>query len=169
MPAASRRGIVALVCSRALRGAVGVCVVLLVAAGIVLAHFIASLGPLDLAQVEERSIVVSDREGRLLRAFTTPQGRWRLPVGVDDVDPRFITLLTAYEDRRFRSHFGIDVLAMMRAAAQVVLNGRVVSGGSTLTMQVARLLEPREEASVARYQGEADLAKMEAKIKAMLD
>lgn len=149
MPAASRRGIVALVCSRALRGAVGVCVVLLVAAGIGLAHFIASLGPLDLAQVEERSTVVSDREGRLLRAFTTPQGRWRLPVGVDDVDPRFITLLTAYEDRRFRSHFGIDVLAMMRAAAQVVLNGRVVSGGSTLTMQVARLLEPREERDLA--------------------
>src|SRR5690606_13897109 len=138
-----------LIRSRVLRGVAAACAVLLLAGGVVLARFIASLGPLDLAQVEERSTVVSDRDGRLLRAFTTPQGRWRLPVGVDDVDPRFIALLTAYEDRRFRGHSGIDPLAVLRAAGQVAFNGRIVSGGSTLTMQVARLLEPREERDLA--------------------
>ena len=54
-------------------------------------------------------------------------------------------MLLAYEDRRFRTHRGVDPLAMARAAWQWAGNGRVVSGGSTLTMQVARLLEPRAE------------------------
>ncbi|CUA85549.1 penicillin-binding protein 1C [Chelatococcus sambhunathii] len=145
MPAGLSKRLAGLLRSRALRGVVAGCAALFFAAGIGLAQFVASLGPLDLAQVEERSTVVSDRDGRLLRAFTTPQGRWRLPVGVDDVDPGFIALLTIYEDRRFRAHSGIDPLAVLRAAGQVALNGRIVSGGSTLTMQVARLLEPREE------------------------
>ena len=62
---------------------------------------------------------------------------------VADVDPRFLAMLIAYEDKRFRSHHGIDPLALLRAAWQAIRNGRIVSGGSTLTMQVARLLEPR--------------------------
>ena len=55
----------------------------------------------------------------------------------------------AFEDKRFDQHRGIDPLGMLRAAGQMLLNGRVVSGGSTLTMQVARLLEPREERTLA--------------------
>lgn len=85
---------------------------------------------------------VVDREGRLLRPFSLPDGRWRLPARLEDVDPRFITFLEAYEDKRFRAHGGIDLLALGRAAMQMAFEGRVVSGGSTLTMQVARLLEP---------------------------
>ena len=54
-------------------------------------------------------------------------------------------MLLAYEDRRFHEHCGVDPLAMMRAAVQFIGNGRVISGGSTLTMQVARLLEPRDQ------------------------
>ena len=54
-------------------------------------------------------------------------------------------MLLAYEDRRFREHAGVDPLAMARAAWQWAGNGRIISGGSTLTMQVARLLEPRAE------------------------
>src|SRR5690606_7874235 len=73
---------------------------------------------------------------------TTPRGRWRLPVELADVDRRFIDMLLAYEDRHFAEHGGIDWSAMLRAAAQYVgAGGRIVSGGSTLTMQVARLLE----------------------------
>jgi penicillin-binding protein 1C len=79
------------------------------------------------------------RDGTLLRAFAVADGRWRLEPG--PIDPGFTALLLAYEDRRFRTHAGVDPLAMLRAAAQSVLAGRVVSGGSTLTMQVARLLE----------------------------
>jgi penicillin-binding protein 1C len=68
---------------------------------------------------------------------------------VKDVDPRFIDLLLAYEDKRFRQHIGIDPLALLRAAYLLVKERRIVSGGSTLTMQVARLLEPRRERSLA--------------------
>ena len=107
--------------------------------------YAAQLGPLDLAQASHRSVAVNDRNGTLLRAFTTPEGLWRLPVEVRDVDPRLVALLKAYEDRRFDSHHGVDPRAMLRAAWQALSHGRIVSGGSTLTMQVARLLEPRPE------------------------
>lgn len=102
------------------------------------------LGPLDLSALDQGSSVAVDRHGRLLRAFTTEDGRWRLPLTVEEVDPRFIALLQSYEDRRFMEHRGLDHRAFLRAAWQLVTHGRVVSGGSTLTMQVARLLEPRD-------------------------
>ncbi|MBP8289084.1 MAG: penicillin-binding protein 1C [Chromatiaceae bacterium] len=87
------------------------------------------------------SPLVLDRHGRLLRAFTVADGRWRLPVTLAEVDPLFIRILLACEDRRFHDHGGVDVLALARAAQQWATNGRIVSGASTLTMQVARLLE----------------------------
>ncbi len=89
----------------------------------------------------ETSVEVLDREGRLLRAYTVSDGRWRLPVDLADVDPDYVEMLLTYEDRRFRDHAGVDLRAMARAVAQALWNGRVISGGSTLTMQVARLLE----------------------------
>ncbi|WP_170263570.1 penicillin-binding protein 1C [Blastochloris sulfoviridis] len=108
-----------------------------------LALYVHALGPLDLSVAEGRSSVVLDRNGRLLRPYLTDAGRWRLPVAPEDVDPRFLDLLIGLEDRRFFQHQGIDPLALGRAAIQMARQGRVVSGGSTLTMQVARLLEPR--------------------------
>ena len=84
-----------------------------------------------------------DRNGKLLRAYATTDGRWRLPAKVSDVDPRFFDVLFAYEDKRFRSHHGVDPLAVMRATMQFVTSGRLRSGASTLTMQVARLVEGR--------------------------
>jgi penicillin-binding protein 1C len=89
----------------------------------------------------EVSTTVLDRKGRLLRAYTIADGRWRLPVEIGDVDPGYVDQLIAYEDKRFRSHWGVDLIAAARAIGQLVTNGEVVSGGSTLTMQVARLLE----------------------------
>ena len=124
-------------------------VVLAGVGGAALRVYVAALGPLDLSAAKARSTVVLDRNGRLLRPFATQDGRWRLPVGVDEVDPRYLAMLTGYEDRRFERHRGVDPLALARAAGQLLRNGRVVSGGSTLTMQVARLLEPREERSLA--------------------
>lgn len=134
---------------RKLKIAAASCALLLTAATATLLHYAATLPPLDLAAATDRSTVVLDREGRLLRPFLTADGRWKLPVGVDDVDPRYLAMLKAFEDRRFDSHPGIDPLGLARAAGQMLLNGRVVSGGSTLTMQVARLLEPREERNLA--------------------
>ncbi len=87
----------------------------------------------------QTSVEVLDRDGDLLRAYTVADGRWRLAVG--EVDAGYLALLVAYEDKRFYDHAGVDAKAALRAVAQAVWNGRVVSGGSTLTMQVARLLE----------------------------
>ncbi len=100
--------------------------------------------------VAPASTIVVDRDGRLLSAFTTDDGRWRLPADVATVDPRFLKMLVAYEDRRFREHPGVDPLATGRAMLQAVANGRIVSGASTLTMQTARLVEGRPERTFAR-------------------
>ncbi len=89
----------------------------------------------------ETSVEMLDREGALLRAYTVDDGRWRLAVSLDAVDPLYLEMLTAYEDKRFYHHAGVDPLAVLRAVGQAVWNGQLVSGGSTLTMQVARLLE----------------------------
>ncbi len=85
------------------------------------------------------AVEVLDRDGTLLRAYTVADGRWRLDPG--PVDPLFLDMLVAYEDRRFRNHGGVDLRALLRAGWQAARNGHVVSGGSTLTMQAARLLE----------------------------
>ncbi len=108
-----------------------------------------SLGRPPLGKHLEASHVVLDREGRLLRAYATSEGRWRLPATAEDADPRFLKLLFAYEDKRFREHHGVDALALTRAALQFASSGHIVSGGSTITMQVARLLEPRQHRSLA--------------------
>lgn len=91
--------------------------------------------------VPATSVEVVDRDGKLLRPYQVADGRWRLAVDEEQVDPQFLTMLVAYEDGRFYDHAGVDPLALLRAAAQALRYGHVVSGGSTLTMQVARLLE----------------------------
>jgi penicillin-binding protein 1C len=127
---------------------------LLLAAGVALATivaggaFIAALGPAPHGDDLEYSTLVVDRDGHLLRPYATSEGRWRLRAAVGDVDPRFLRMLIAYEDKRFYDHHGVDPLALARAAYLLAVNGRIVSGGSTLTMQVARLLEPRGERSL---------------------
>jgi penicillin-binding protein 1C len=113
------------------------------------AWWIASLGPAPLGRDLAFSTLVLDRDGRLLRPYTAPEGRWRLAVTSADVDPRFVKMLLAYEDKRFDTHHGVDPLALARALAQLIVQGRIVSGASTLTMQVSRLLEPRAERSLA--------------------
>jgi len=107
-----------------------------------------SLGPAPLGRNLEVSPTVLDRDGKLLRAYLTSEGRWRLPATRRDVDPRFLEALLAYEDKRYFAHHGVDPLAMLRAAYQLGSQGRIVSGGSTISMQVARLLEPRRERSI---------------------
>ncbi len=103
--------------------------------------------PLDTAG--QVSAEVLDADGQLLRAFATPEGRWRLKTDVSDVDPQFLRMLVAYEDRRFYDHRGIDPLAIGRAAVQLATSGGIVSGASTLSMQVARLIEPRSGRSLS--------------------
>lgn len=88
------------------------------------------------------SQVVVDRHGRPLRAFADGTGVWRYEVALEDISPYYIEALLTYEDRRFWWHPGVDPLALVRAAGLWLEHGRVVSGGSTITMQVGRLLHP---------------------------
>ncbi len=103
--------------------------------------------PLVLPEERDLSAEVLDADGLLLRAFAASDGRWRLRTELDGIDQEFLKLLASYEDQRFWEHPGVDVLALFRAAGQLIANGRIISGGSTLTMQLARLLEPRRERS----------------------
>ncbi|MDQ0470796.1 penicillin-binding protein 1C [Labrys wisconsinensis] len=120
-------------------------IVVVNAIGFGVSELLRRLGPPPLGQAITYSPLVVDREGRLLRPFTTADGFWRLPATPGEVDKRFLAMLVAYEDKRFYRHPGVDARALLRAAWQALRHGRVVSGGSTLTMQVARLLEPRPE------------------------
>ncbi|EHH05801.1 penicillin-binding protein 1C, partial [Agrobacterium tumefaciens CCNWGS0286] len=103
--------------------------------------------PPPLEAARQRSFEVLDRDGKLLRAFATADGRWRLKTTAAEVDPQFMRMLVAYEDQRFYDHHGVDPLALLRSAWQLASNGRIVSGASTLSMQVARLIEPRADRS----------------------
>ncbi len=124
-----------------------------------------SLPPLPDPKAIATSTIVVDRDGKLLRPFTIADGRWRLPVTGDDVDPKFLKMLIGYEDQHFYSHGGVDPLALVRAAGQFVLaGGHIVSGGSTLTMQVARLIARDSTRSVmGKLQQIALAQKLEAR------
>jgi len=105
----------------------------------------ATMEPVSLEAASQVSVTVLDRDGKLLRPFTTPDGRWRLPLEPSEVDPRYLSILMAFEDKRFYEHHGVDFRAFLRAGYLLARHGRIVSGGSTLTMQVARLLDGRHE------------------------
>lgn len=129
------------------RWIIAICAILVLPLG-GLGGWIASLPPLPLAQARQVSTSVVDRNGKLLRAYAMADGRWRLPVDAKTgVDPGYLNLLLGYEDRRFWSHHGVDPMALGRAAIQLLTRGHIVSGGSTLTMQLARLMEPRQHRS----------------------
>lgn len=99
--------------------------------------------PPDLSRLDHAGAEILDRDGRTLAMAPAPGGVWRLRTAPDQVSPAFLDLLIRTEDRRFYRHYGVDPWAVLRAVGQYVRAGHVVSGGSTLTMQAARLLEPR--------------------------
>jgi len=86
--------------------------------------------------------LVLARDGTPLRAFPDRAHIWRHPLRIDEVSPRYVEAVVAYEDRFFWWHPGVNPFALLRAAGQWLWHGRIISGGSTLTMQVARMLEP---------------------------
>jgi penicillin-binding protein 1C len=100
-----------------------------------------ALPPPSLDRGRNASTLVLAADGSILRGFLSGDGKWRLPVEPDRVDPLYRRMLIAAEDRRFAVHPGVDPIAVLRAAAQFAISGHIVSGASTLTMQVARLLE----------------------------
>lgn len=122
---------------RAIRLVAVTCFTLLVAAAV-----LDRLFPLPLPKGEGGSTVVLARDGTPLRAFADAQGVWRYPTTVKQVSPLYLQALFAYEDRWFWRHPGVNPWALARGALGGLLHGHVVSGGSTLTMQVARIIEP---------------------------
>jgi len=105
--------------------------------------------PPDMTRAINVSPEVVDRNGVLLRPFLTVDGYWRMRTTVRDVSPRYLAMLKSYEDKRFDDHWGVDPLAVVRAGMQFVSARHIVSGGSTLTMQVARILEPPRSRGIA--------------------
>ncbi len=106
--------------------------------------------PPDLSRLASHGTTIRDRHGDVLAVRPAPGGVWRFDTDAEAVPPQLIDMLIATEDARFRWHPGVDPLAAFRAAGQMVFAGHVVSGGSTLTMQVARLLEPKPRGIAAK-------------------
>lgn len=99
------------------------------------------LFPPPLPRGRDTSTLVTARDGTPLRAFADANGIWRYPTSPEQVSPLYVEAVLAYEDRWFWRHPGINPVALLRAAGQWLQRGRIVSGGSTLTMQVARILD----------------------------
>ncbi|AZD06135.1 Penicillin-insensitive transglycosylase & transpeptidase PBP-1C [Pseudomonas chlororaphis] len=97
--------------------------------------------PLPLPKDDLARVVLAE-DGTPLWRFADANGVWRYPVRTDEVSPYYLDALLTYEDRWFYSHPGVNPMALGRAAWQNLTGGRVLSGGSTLSMQVARLLDP---------------------------
>ncbi len=109
--------------------------------------------PLPMEDFQHRHFaqVVVDKNGQPLRAFPDAQGVWRYPVALNQVSPLYLQALINYEDRYFYQHFGVNPLAMVRALGQWIKNGKIISGASTLTMQVARILKPHKKSFSGKF------------------
>lgn len=99
--------------------------------------------PLERLAIERPSPQVTARDGTPLLETVAVDEQWRIPVGLASVAPHVIEATIAVEDERFRRHHGVDPLSIVRAVGQNISAGEVVSGASTITMQLCRLVEPR--------------------------
>ncbi|CFR10716.1 penicillin-binding protein 1C [Yersinia frederiksenii] len=97
--------------------------------------------PLPLTEVQVARVVVAE-DGTPLWRFADADGVWRYPVSLRDVSPYYLQALLTFEDRWFYRHPGVNPLSLIRAAGQDLRAGKILSGGSTLSMQVARLIDP---------------------------
>ncbi len=118
--------------------------------------------PPPLAALERpAAVTVLAADGQPLRMFLPADERWRLPVRLGELPPTLPAALVAAEDRRFWSHPGVDPLAVARASWQNLRAGRIVSGASTLPMQLARLAEPAPRTLAAKLREAARALQLE--------
>jgi penicillin-binding protein 1C len=113
--------------------------------------------PQELSAPAPASVRAVDRTGRLLREVRAGDGKRARPIPLDEMGTAIERAMIAAEDRRFYDHHGVDPRALARAFAQNLWHRRVVSGGSTLTMQLARTLRPRPRTLAGKWR-EAALA-----------
>ncbi len=132
-------------------------IALLLVASILLLLLWARWGPMDPLFDTPRSTVLLDRHGELLGATVAADGQWRMPPP-DSLPARFVRSLLEFEDRRFHRHHGVHLPSLYRAWRQNRRAGRIVSGGSTITMQVARMAGGTGERTHARKLREILLA-----------
>ncbi|MDP1678160.1 MAG: penicillin-binding protein 1C [Bacteroidota bacterium] len=97
-----------------------------------------------LPEQKSYSLVIYDRNNTMLNAFRTTDGMWRIRTRPEEIPIRLKEILLWKEDRYFYYHFGVNPLSLARAVAQNLYNKKRISGASTITMQVARMLEPKE-------------------------
>ena len=135
-------------------------VVNVIALSAVAVAYLALPGP-ALERSRHLSGLVLARDGSILRGFLSADGKWRLTAIADSVDPLYRKMLLAAEDQRFATHPGIDALAVLRAFGQFASHGRIVSGASTLSMQVVRLLERRPRSLAAKAVEAAEALSLE--------
>jgi penicillin-binding protein 1C len=120
--------------------------------------------PPSLDRGRSASTLVLAADASILRGFLTTDGKWRLPIEPEAVDPLYRRMLIADEDRRFASHPGVDPIAAARALFQLAIRGHIVSGASTLTMQSVRLLEPHPRSFVGKLREAAHALALERQI-----
>ena len=109
------------------------------------------VAPPDVSRYRDVSVEVVAYDGTPLRTYLTRDGMLRLATSVEDVDSHYLDLLVQTEDQRFWSHPGVDSFALVRAVWQLTRHGHVVSGGSTITMQVARMLAPHRRDLLGKF------------------
>ncbi|HYE42288.1 MAG TPA: penicillin-binding protein 1C [Caulobacteraceae bacterium] len=120
--------------------------------------------PPDMGRGQRSSPVALDRNGAWLRALPVEDGRWRVRADLERTDRTFVARLIAVEDSRFRWHWGVDPAAVLRAALGNARAGRTLSGGSTITMQTARLLEPRPRTLASKLVEMVRAVQLEARL-----
>jgi penicillin-binding protein 1C len=106
--------------------------------------------PPDPYRVKPPGRQVFARDGTLLRGFLSPDGKWRLRVSLDEMSPHLVAAVLQHEDRWFYRHPGVNPVSVVRSAWTNLRAGRVVTGASTITMQLARLVEPSERSLAAK-------------------
>ncbi len=117
-------------------------IVIVIAVMLLVAVLLDRLFPLRLPAPDTGSTVVLARDGTPLRAFADNDGVWRYPITAKQVSPLYLAALLHYEDRWFYRHPGVNPYALVRGLVGGLRHGHIVSGGSTLTMQVARIIQP---------------------------
>lgn len=131
------------------RGLLGLAVLIL--GGWVCFRILNAVFPFPWQNLEPPSAVrVLDCQDKPLRFFLAADDMWRFPVGLDDISQEMLRTFLASEDRYFYRHPGVNPLAVMRAAWTNLIHGRIISGGSTITMQLARLAEPKDRTLAAK-------------------
>ena len=99
---------------------------------------------------DDYSTLVFDTQGKLLRATLAKDAQYRFPIESQELPDKYVTALVASEDKRFFSHPGVDPLALAGAAVTNIRRGERIRGGSTITMQVARLAEPKSRTYLSK-------------------